>query len=619
MFFSRIAMASVVEAAKQCYKSLEANSSMDIILDAIYNCIETTAHSITAAAFAGNISLNHETIVKTTMHSIRRVAMPDTTHITEKLTQRKTMIKNWLEPQEQAKVAAPQEQAKVAAASSSTSNMDISPIHASASNPATEEAIAIATEQATDFAETSAATEWLENELSLQELEKLFGPDLFDDIFEELKARSTRIDLESVEQLLHAEAEAEEDLNSPSQEYPIEELAEAGLEELAEAGLKDLAEAETEYLRYAEQDADFDRNFSKRSREVTVPLETPPAKIPKSVPPPIKRTFSEAMPDEVTQIKFSERIRNDLLTRTTADRLIPRCAELHTYFKFIYGEIFFVEVVALQPITFFNPVHHRVLTERKSVSDYLLIIDSNHLQWIGQLLQRGVVLFTKQSDTCSALMQGSGPIGYIMHSSSSKILKHTALNLLMHIITEQENQLLLTIIFDIISSNINSEDIAHQPPPAESQIEGLDATTSEIAKLAEVISKDFSKLSFLVTKTPKVSRTRSAPPFDCVRLAVSILDNIKNTLQQELDSFDKSSQSGKKPDLGGAIMDYNMNANAKLHTKKKKLGSNKTKKSKTKKSKNKKPKHKKPKKPKKHKTKNAKNYKSFFNKTLKKY
>jgi hypothetical protein len=77
------------------------------------------------------------------------------------------------------------------------------------------------------------------------------------------------------------------------------------------------------------------------------------------------------------------------------------------------------------------------------------------------------------------------------------------------------------------------------------------------------------------------------------------------------DEEDKTTVKGK---FGGAIMDYNINANAKLHTKKKKLGSNKTKKSK-----NKKPKHKKPKKPKKHKTKNAKNYKSFFNKTLKKY
>lgn len=589
---SRIAMASIVEAAKQCYKSVEANPSKDAVLDAICKCIETTTHSITAAAFTGNIPADDEALVKSTRRGLRSLIPPDTAHITAKLEQRKNMIRKWLEPQETVKVAA---------ASSSKSDMDTSPIYALASDQATKEAIAKeqATKQATDFAETSAATEWLEKELLLQELEKLMGPDLFENIFEELKARSTGIDLESVEDLLHAhaeagaEAEAEADLYSPSQEYPIEE--EAGAEELADA--EDLPETET----------DCDPKSSKRSRGVTALL--PPAKVMKA--PSIKRLYSEVVPDERTQIELSERIRNGVLARTEGERLIPKCAELHMYFKVIYGEIFNVEVVDLQPITYYIPVPRPVLTvlkETKSVSDYLVIINSNLLQWIGQLLQRGVALFTKLPDTCSALMQGSGPIGYIMHSSSSKILQHRALMLLMRIITEQNNALLLTIIFDIISSNINPQDIAEQPPPAESQIKGLLDTTKEIADLASIIMKDFGKLSFLVTETPRESKTRSAPPFDCVRLAVIILDNIKKTLQQDLPQSDDKQ--------GGAIMDYNMNANAKLPTKKKKLGSNKTKKSKTKKSKNKKPKHKKPKK---HKTKNAKNYKSFFNKTLKKY
>jgi len=608
---SRIAMASVVEAAKQCYKSVEANSSNDMILHAICECIETTAHSITAAAFTGNIYLDNETIVKTTQHSIRRVAPPDTRHITEKLTQRKTMIEKWFESQEQAKVVA---------ASSSTSDMDITPIHASASDPATEEAIA--NEQATNFAATSDSTEWLEKEILLKELKELMGTDQFEDIFEELYSLSTRIGLESAEHLPDAEAEA--DLESPSQEYVIE--AEAGLEDLAEAGLENLAEAEAG--AEAGPEADLDRTSSKRSLNALV---LPPAKkisrAPSknesvqalaSVPPPIKRSYSEAMPDELTQIKLSGRIRNDLLTRTTDRRPIPKCEDLHIYFTNLYRDIFFVAVVDLQPITVYTPVHHPVLVETKLVSDYRLIINKNLLQWIGQLLQRGVELFTTKSDTCSVLMQGYGPLGYIMHISSSKTLQHRALRLLMGIITAQENELLLTIIFDIISSDIDSANIKGQPVEPNIQAK-LDTRTTEIKALVRsVISKDFGRLLFFTNTVPNV--TRSAEPSDYVRLAIKILYDIKDILQKKLDTLgellrlDDSLQPDKAPDLGGAIMDYNMNANAKLHTKKKKLGSNKTKKSK-----NKKPKHKKPKKPKKHKTKNAKNYKSFFNKTLKKY
>jgi hypothetical protein len=319
-----------------------------------------------------------------------------------------------------------------------------------------------------------------------------------------------------------------------------------------------------------------------------------------------------------------------------------------------------VEVVDLQPITFYATVHHRVLAETKLVSDYRLIINKNLLQWIGQLLQRGVELFTYKPDTRLAFIQGFGYLGFIMHISSHKILQHTALKQLIDIIAAQKNELLLTIIFDIIFSEVQVQSKNIKDQDVDTQIEAtLLATTNRIAvlvkALSKVLSKNFGRLLFLAY--PDNTRSRNAQPSDYVGLAIKILDDIKDTLQNKLDTLDKllksdkpiqfdellllaepsqsgeqiplvellklaepsqsgeSSQSGDEPDLGGAIMDYNINANAKLHTKKKKLGSNKTKKSKNKKPKHKKPKHKKPK----HKTKNTKNYKSFFNKTLKKY
>jgi len=646
---SRIAMASIVEAAKQCC-TLKLSKALWI---KICECIEDTAHYPTASAIIGNTSIDIDTLDSVARRAVRAVELPTNDETNAELTARLEAVKTHLDIvdtesrppliyREKSQSAIPpfsQDQDDLVIGNKSKDDDDI---YATLDQEVSRDTLILGIRQANqDFdaslvEETSKpgeideikwyttinkATKTLVHTVAV--LEKDDATTLHDKaMLAVTMADKDGIPKSNEEQMRLATAIRRQ--QEAADFLTVATKAETEAQEALKKTDLDLEEEEEATIQVSNPEPNT--SIAKRGKEEEDEAGTATKKLKlesdvdtdSQLPPTIGRTFSIVGTKEIIVYRLSKYI-----CRAFKETDKPRatCEEIFKFFDGLYGEIF--------PTSFFKSGNTLKLPETKreqpknmTYNQYLKYIGINErnsvIIMIQELILRRLSMLSGLTEIGSELTTCAGLLS--LYDKLNRIQREEAIVEFIRFMKTDNTFLLL--LCDVVNMKVTATDDDKLPKLSITDIQ----TLKRLKRL--ILTTQVPDLQKLQTLFQEQQVTRLA--VNQAKYAFDIAESLKINIISKLENLMQTPQ--KQPPLvvgaeladmdveGGAIMDYNMNANAKLPTKKKKLRSNKTKKSKTNKSKNKKPKHKKPKHKKpKHKTKNTKNYKSFFNKTLKKY
>ena len=600
---SRIAMASIVEAAKDIFACLNGNTS-DIILNSICKSIDYSTYYPIASAYLGHVEYGEEKIADI-LAIMRTGGQRKNDDLSNKLDKRREQIIHWLEQQELSTTAA----ALAAAAPATTASATAASADVVMSAASTD--VVMSAEPAALIEE--AADKALDDQSLIAENAKAF---------------------EKAEQAIEQAIEGH-DLKWLREQR---EKAQDKYSMARQASMKENKSQDDEFM------SKFALQHITHLKKLATDMET----LEESIPPVLQRQYSYVDDAEKCLMDLSIELSEQMTTRLGSANTppFPKCREMETVLTEIYRTIFGTEpkMVGLSVTTTVRDIASPDI--KQNVNSFIIRLNLAHktvIPLMTEIMHHVVTLFQMDGygDTTPMSIQNLGILIAEQASykeSVSDEYKDKAMIKLINIITTQEfiiGLLSILMLKRVISSTHEAEayytatDITKDIKEIIETMKYSPHNQDNITMWRSIINKDSIRalLSKMVdwpmeTKKDKlhfndlrdlVDDTRSGRHTQSFNMrmhqAIIVIHNMAQHIIQKYKPHKRKANESLHSKLQESLS---------KKSRKSRKGGNKTKKSKPKNLENLNQKIKN-KKQKKHKTRNAKNRKSFFNKTLKKY